>query len=160
MDGHFRRDSVPNGRACVHRVMRVTVAIRTCTVCDSRVTFLLALKQVETLGLRLTVGQRILVPSVGVRFSQSQPFFDVPMARSSSGLGRRPLKAEITGSNPVRATNTSQVRAKVSGLFSYLEPTLLPSGTQFGHREKRNTYKDTARSQPAFFSCSYSACSP
>ena len=26
------------------------------------------------------------------------------MARSSSGLGRRPLKAEITGSNPVRAT--------------------------------------------------------
>ena len=25
-------------------------------------------------------------------------------ARSSSGLGRRPLKAEITGSNPVRAT--------------------------------------------------------
>src|SRR3989339_910483 len=27
------------------------------------------------------------------------------MARSSSGLGRRPLKAEITGSTPVRATN-------------------------------------------------------
>ena len=27
------------------------------------------------------------------------------MARSSSGLGHRPLKAEITGSNPVRATN-------------------------------------------------------
>ena len=26
------------------------------------------------------------------------------MARSSSGLGHRPLKAEITGSNPVRAT--------------------------------------------------------
>ena len=26
------------------------------------------------------------------------------MARSSSGSGRRPLKAEITGSNPVRAT--------------------------------------------------------
>ena len=26
------------------------------------------------------------------------------MARSSSGLGRRPLKAEITGSTPVRAT--------------------------------------------------------
>ena len=24
------------------------------------------------------------------------------MSRSSSGLGRRPLKAEITGSNPVR----------------------------------------------------------
>ena len=29
----------------------------------------------RALGLRLTVGQRILVPSVGVRFSQSQPFF-------------------------------------------------------------------------------------
>ena len=27
------------------------------------------------------------------------------MARSSSGQGHRPLKAEITGSNPVRATN-------------------------------------------------------
>ncbi len=26
------------------------------------------------------------------------------MARSSSGLGRRPLKAEIAGSNPARAT--------------------------------------------------------
>ena len=26
------------------------------------------------------------------------------MARSSSGQGRRPLKAEITGSTPVRAT--------------------------------------------------------
>lgn len=26
------------------------------------------------------------------------------LARSSSGSGRRPLKAEITGSNPVRAT--------------------------------------------------------
>ncbi len=29
-------------------------------------------------------------------------------ARSSSGLGRRPLKAEITGSNPVRATKNSR----------------------------------------------------
>ena len=28
------------------------------------------------------------------------------MARSSSGSGRRPLKAEITGSNPVRATKS------------------------------------------------------
>ena len=33
------------------------------------------------------------------------------MARSSSGSGRRPLKAEITGSNPVRAT------IDCSGLF-------------------------------------------
>ena len=30
------------------------------------------------------------------------------MARSSSGLGHRPLKAEVTGSNPVRATNYHQ----------------------------------------------------
>ena len=30
------------------------------------------------------------------------------LARSSSGSGRRPLKAEITGSNPVRATMSSR----------------------------------------------------
>ena len=57
------------------------------------------------LGLRLVVGQRILVPSTGVRLSQSQPFAtSTHMARSSSGSGRRPLKAEITSSNLVRAT--------------------------------------------------------
>ena len=53
------------------------------------------------------VGQRILVPSTGVRLSQSQPFATLRIAyvaRSSSGLGRRPLKAEITSSNLVRAT--------------------------------------------------------
>jgi hypothetical protein len=33
-----------------------------------------------------------------------QPSSILTLARSSSGLGRRPLKAEITGSNPVRAT--------------------------------------------------------
>ncbi len=33
----------------------------------------------------------------------SYPIFYL-MARSSSGLGHRPLKAEITGSKPVRAT--------------------------------------------------------
>ena len=49
-------------------------------------------------------GQRILVPSMGVRLPPSQPLHLLHMARSSSGLGRRPLKAEITGSNPVRAT--------------------------------------------------------
>ena len=32
-------------------------------------------------------------------------------ARSSSGPGRRPLKAEITGSNPVRATTHTQTLA-------------------------------------------------
>ena len=33
--------------------------------------------------------------------------FHLTLARSSSGLGHRPLKAGITGSNPVRATNIS-----------------------------------------------------
>ena len=52
------------------------------------------------------VGQRILVPSTGVRLSPSQPVPTIAyVARSSSGLGRRPLKAEITSSNLVRATN-------------------------------------------------------
>ena len=32
---------------------------------------------------------------------------DIPAARSSRGLGRSPLKAEISGSNPLRATRTS-----------------------------------------------------
>ena len=63
------------------------------------------------LGLRLVVGQRILVPSTGVRLSQSQPFAtSTHMARSSSGSGRRPLKAEITSSNLVRATMSSSGR--------------------------------------------------
>ena len=38
------------------------------------------------------------------------------MARSSSGSGRRPLKAEITGSNPVRATK-SYPRVLEPGVF-------------------------------------------
>ena len=53
-------------------------------------------------------GQRILVPSMGVRLPPSQPLHLLHMARSSSGSGRRPLKAEITGSNPVRATMSSR----------------------------------------------------
>ena len=56
------------------------------------------------LGCRLMAGQRILVPSMGVRLPPSQPMQLLHMARSSSGLGRRPLKAEITSSNLVRAT--------------------------------------------------------
>ena len=35
------------------------------------------------------------------------------LARSSSGSGRRPLKAEITGSNPVRATMSSRSTRKL-----------------------------------------------
>ncbi len=50
------------------------------------------------------------------------------MARSSSGLGRRPLKAEITGSNPVRAT------IDCSGLLreSFLLYVSLTSGSTVG----------------------------
>ena len=43
------------------------------------------------------------------------------MARSSSGLGRRPLKAEITSSNLVRATNDCKAPTSV-GAFSYATP--------------------------------------
>ena len=70
------------------------------------------------LGCRLMAGQRILVPSMGVRLPPSQPVY---MARSSSGLGRRPLKAEITSSNLVRATNDCKAPTSV-GAFSYAPP--------------------------------------
>ena len=112
-----------------------------------------------TLGCRLMAGQRILVPSMGVRLPPSQPLcvvfccfwpvrlavqdaalsrrrspvrirYGLPrvsealraslhMARSSSGSGRRPLKAEITGSNPVRATK-SYPRVFEPGVFFYI----------------------------------------
>jgi (2Fe-2S) ferredoxin len=51
---------------------------------------------------RLTLDQKSLGSSPSGTAYQSIP------ARSSSGLGRRPLKAEITGSNPVRATKTGE----------------------------------------------------
>lgn len=35
------------------------------------------------------------------------------LARSSSGLGRRPLKAETTGSNPVRATHFNKCKSQI-----------------------------------------------
>lgn len=74
------------------------------------------------MGCRLAVGQRILVPSTGVRFSPSQPLSSqLNMARSSSGLGRRPLKAEISSSNLLRATKKSQVIGYAGGLFSCVE---------------------------------------
>ncbi len=40
------------------------------------------------------------------------------MARSSSGRGRRPLKAETTGSNPVRATIALNKLELNSSIFS------------------------------------------
>ncbi len=70
-----------------------------------------------TLGCRLMAGQRILVPSMGVRLPPSQPLH-LHMARSSSGSGRRPLKAEITSSNLVRATKCFQALAREPVLLS------------------------------------------
>ncbi len=79
----------------------------------------------DILGYRLAVGQRILVPSTGVRFSLSQPCPSKQhTARSSSGSGRRPLKAEITSSNLVRATNCSRAALRPFSRFSTLLPTL------------------------------------
>ncbi len=51
----------------------------------------------------------------------STPSIPAIMARSSSGLGRRPLKAEITSSNLVRATNDCKAPTSV-GAFSYATP--------------------------------------
>ncbi len=77
----------------------------------------------KLLGCRLMAGQRFLVPYVRVRLLPPQPFFlDIAkvsgilathyVAPSSSGLGRRPLKAEVAGSNPVGATK----KFKAAGL--------------------------------------------
>ena len=96
------------------------------------------------LGCRLMAGQRILVPSMGVRLPPSQPLHLLHMARSSSGLGRRPLKAEITSSNLVRATN-SQRQAFGSAVLHANDIELAPKAgldrsifirTKAGHRTK------------------------
>ena len=64
------------------------------------------------------------VKSIGQRSFSS-------VAHSSSGLGHRPLKAEITGSNPVCATNNSGITTRysqITPLFillkkaNYIEP--------------------------------------
>lgn len=88
------------------------------------------------LGCRLMVGQRILVPYVRVRLLPAQPKnFKIPsrhswkvvlnypsalnVAPSSSGLGRRPLKAEVEGSNPFGATKRLQAGSIASSLFLF-----------------------------------------
>ena len=53
------------------------------------------------MAIRLAVGPQTLNLVAQVRILDRQP--DNP-APSSSGLGRHPLKVEITGSNPVGAT--------------------------------------------------------
>ena len=81
-------------------------------------------------------GQRILVPSMGVRLPPSQPLHLLHMARSSSGLGRRPLKAEITSSNLVRATNDCKASTSV-GAFLYATASCKPN--------RLSPHPDTAR---------------
>ena len=52
---------------------------------------------------------RSMVPLMGDGFGPAAGPFKL-MAPSSSGLGRRPLKAEVAGSNPVGATKFSRLR--------------------------------------------------
>ena len=73
------------------------------------------------MGDRLVVGQRTLNPSTKVRILLPQP--DMFMAHSSSGLGHRPLKAEITGSNPVCATKVN--------IIPWIEAKKLMQGISF-----------------------------
>lgn len=54
--------------------------------------------------------------SVCVGSTPATPAIQIDMARSSSGLGHRPLKAKIESSNLLRATKCSQ--AGIAGLFS------------------------------------------
>ena len=81
----------------------------------------------QSLGCRLMAGQRILVPSMGVRLPPSQPLHLLHMARSSSGLGRRPLKAEITSSNLVRATTHLIPGLSTEGRVFYYQTTVCHS---------------------------------
>ncbi len=80
----------------------------------------------------------------------STPSIPAIMARSSSGLGRRPLKAEITSSNLVRATNDCKAPTSV-GAFSYA-PRLLQtqsSPTTPAHSPAGSTAAPLARTQPS-----------
>ena len=78
------------------------------------------------LGCRLMAGQRFLVPYVRVRLLPPQPlrFQSAYVAPSSSGLGRRPLKAEVEGSNPFGATKKQQARASALAFFFSLRRLL------------------------------------
>ena len=78
-------------------------------------------------------GQRFLVPYVRVRLLPPQPlrFRSAYVAPSSSGLGRRPLKAEVEGSNPFGATKKQQARAHALAFFFSLR-RLLAYRTKWG----------------------------
>ena len=61
------------------------------------------------------------MPYVRVRLLPPQPLFKShSMAWSSSGLGHRPLKAKIGGSNPLQATMNFQ-EALIEGFFFYTQ---------------------------------------
>lgn len=79
----------------------------------------------------------------------STPSIPAIMARSSSGLGRRPLKAEITSSNLVRATNEYKAPTSV-GAFCMLLPLQAQSPpTTPGHSPAGSTAAPMARTQPS-----------
>ena len=86
-----------------------------------------------TLGYRIMVVQRVLVPYVWVRLLLPQP--SRIMALSSSGFGRRPLKAEIASSNLVRATRIQSV-AKAALFFS--QPSFLLISLRIGWRLQKS----------------------
>lgn len=71
-------------------------------------------------------GQRFLVPYVRVRLLPPQPFDTAldNVAPSSSGLGRRPLKAEVAGSNPVGATKKFAGQRLIKALTFFVVPDL------------------------------------
>ena len=75
-----------------------------------------------SLGIRLTVGQRILDPYVGVRILHPQP---IP-AHSSSGPGHLPLKEEIRGSNPLCAISTEASDPEPPGSVLFSRERVLP----------------------------------
>ncbi len=59
------------------------------------------------------------LPKLGVAGSSPVSRSKFFMARSSSGLGHRPLKAEIAGSNPARATKFIFFK----GEFDFITPS-------------------------------------
>ena len=70
-------------------------------------------------------------PRMGDGFGPAAGPFKL-MAPSSSGLGRRPLKAEVAGSNPVGATKFSRLRV-FSAFFVFRLFPMLHMGTRLAY---------------------------
>ena len=81
----------------------------------------------DQLGISLAVGRLTLDQVALVRIQDPQPRNG---AHSSSGLGHRPLKAEIAGSNPACATTVNYPHAYVAGKLDGFQskPSLPSSG--------------------------------